>query len=108
MSASAQNHNAGAARLHAKVQNATPIRQAACNDWSGACGCGRAGSVPVPTAAAVVCRAIEPDSPVQAFCFEAAAADGLFGHELGLPSPTQAAVPPREEDTIGSVVDSEQ
>jgi hypothetical protein len=40
MSASAQNQAPGAARLHAQIQNATPIHQAACNGWTGSCGCG--------------------------------------------------------------------
>ncbi len=39
MSASAQNQAPGAAGLHAQIQNATPIHQAACNGWTGACGC---------------------------------------------------------------------
>jgi len=39
LTASAQNQNGGAARLHAQIQNATPIRQAACNGFTGGCGC---------------------------------------------------------------------
>jgi hypothetical protein len=29
----------GAGRLHAQIQNATPIHEAACNGFTGACGC---------------------------------------------------------------------
>jgi hypothetical protein len=39
LAASAQNQNGGAGRLHAQIQNATPIHEAACNGFTGACGC---------------------------------------------------------------------
>jgi hypothetical protein len=39
MAANAQNQAPGAARLHAQIQNATPIHQAACNGFTGGCGC---------------------------------------------------------------------
>jgi hypothetical protein len=42
MMASAQAQWQGAAKLHAPLQNATPIiTQVACNGHTGACGCGR-------------------------------------------------------------------
>jgi hypothetical protein len=39
MSASAQNQAPGAANLQAQIQNFTPIHKAACNGFTGACGC---------------------------------------------------------------------
>jgi hypothetical protein len=41
VTASAQTQATGAARLHAQIQNATPIiKQAACNGTTGVYGCG--------------------------------------------------------------------
>jgi len=39
--ASAQSLRTGAVCLYTTLKNATPIvKQAACNGWTGACGCG--------------------------------------------------------------------
>ena len=41
LQANAQYQHSGAAWLHKTLKNATPIvKEAACNGWTGACGCG--------------------------------------------------------------------
>jgi hypothetical protein len=40
LTANAQTQAPGAASLHAQIQNATPIKKAACNGMTGSHGCG--------------------------------------------------------------------
>jgi hypothetical protein len=41
LTASAQNQSSGASGLHAQIQNATPIKNAACRGWGPWCPPGR-------------------------------------------------------------------